>query len=803
MRRRAVLLCALLALCGVITLGLSVRAVAQSDQLIYADTLQNGWQNWSWCSTDFASKDYIHSGGNSVKITYTGGWQGFYLDHAGFGGALYADLSFWIHGGTVNGRNLLIVGLVNQHQVSSLNLNNYIEGGAVTAGAWHRVRVPLHDLKLDTQTSVTGFYIQNNTAGAQAPFYVDDITLESNAVPTTVNINVNATIPGRVVDSRLFGVNAAVWDGAFNTAATTTLLTQAANRVLRFPGGSTSDGYMWDTGKSVGNTQPWQTSFDAFAGIAKATNAQVFITANYGSGSPQYAAQWVTYSNVTKGYGFKYWEIGNEVYGSWEYDTHSSAHDPYTYALQVKDYMTKMKAADPTIKVGVVAITGEDSYANNTNHPATNPRTGQKHNGWTPVMLATLKSLGVTPDFLIHHRYAQGPGSENDTYLLQEAAGWKSDAANLRQMLTDYLGTAGANVELVSTELNSVSSSPGKQSTSLVNGLYMADCIGNLLQTEFNAAVWWDLRNGPEVHNTDPGLYGWRQYGDYGIVSPQNVAYPTYYAMKLLSHFARGGDRVAAAATDYPYVSAYAVQRVDGTLALLLLNKSATNTFAGNITIVGFTPQSAATVYAYGIPQDQAAQTGTGSPDIAQSAIANAGSSFAYNLAPYSATVLSLSATTTPPPPVLTPVYQINCGGGAVAPFAADGYDNAHLVYTNTAAVNLSTVAHPAPQAVYQSQAYSNSPLVYTFPNLTPGATYSVRLHFAELYYTGSNQRLFSASLNGQSLFTNLDLVATTGGRSVGLERDYTTTANSSGQIVLTLTPVLKSAVINGIEILK
>ncbi|MFO1512065.1 MAG: hypothetical protein U1F83_03980 [Verrucomicrobiota bacterium] len=36
-----------------------------------------------------------------------------------------------------------------------------------------------------------------------------------------------------------------------------------------------------------------------------------------------------------------------------------------------------------------------------------NPRTGQTKYGWTPVLLTTLKSLGVTPDFLVHHVYPQ------------------------------------------------------------------------------------------------------------------------------------------------------------------------------------------------------------------------------------------------------------------------------------------------------------------------------------------------------------------------------------------------------------
>ena len=145
----------------------------------------------------------------------------------------------------------------------------------------------------------------------------------------------------------------------------------------------------------------------------------------------------------------------------------------------------------------------------NTDHPVVNPRTGQTHYGWTPVLLATLKSLGVTPDFVIHHRYPQDPGSESDAGLLQSSTGWASDAANLRQMITDYVGSNGTNIELVCTENNSVSSAPGKQSTSLVNGLFKADSQAQLMQTEFNGLFWWDLRNGPETDgNLAATLYG-------------------------------------------------------------------------------------------------------------------------------------------------------------------------------------------------------------------------------------------------------------------------------------------------------
>ena len=211
-------------------------------------------------------------------------------------------------------------------------------------------------------------------------------------------------------------------------------------------------------------------------------------------------------------------------------------------------------------------VLGEDAFANYTDQPVTNPRTGQVHNGWTPVMLDTLKQLGVTPDFVVYHRYEQGPGGESDLFLLNSAASWANDAAALRQMVNDYLGPKAQRVELAVTEHNSVFSNPGKQTTSLVNGLFYADAIGNLLKTEFNAMLWWDLRNGQEAgNNNSSSLYGWRRYGDYGIVNAADPAgpadrYPTFYVNKLLKHFARGGEKVVQASSDYGSLGVYAVR---------------------------------------------------------------------------------------------------------------------------------------------------------------------------------------------------------------------------------------------------
>jgi hypothetical protein len=247
---------------------------------------------------------------------------------------------------------------------------------------------------------------------------------------------------------------------------------------------------------------------------------------------------------------------------------------------------------------------------------------------------------------------------------------WATDAADLRQQLNDYLGAAAPGVELDCTENNSVYSNPGKQTTSLVNGLFLADSVCAAMNTEFNSVMWWDLRNGQETgNNNSAGLYGWRLYGDYGVVDSADPAnpvdrYPTFYVAKLLQYFARGGDQLITASSDYSLLSVCATKRANGSLGLLVINKSATAALNANISISGATPASSGSLYTYGIPQDNATKTGTGSADVAVSSVSGLGTSFPRSFPAYSATVIAFGASA-PPPPVFQPDAQIKASGDA------------------------------------------------------------------------------------------------------------------------------------------
>jgi len=694
-------------------------AAAQDNLTLYTDNLVNGFQQWPWATVNLANTAPVHSGRYSMSVIDAGG-EVLWLEHPDFNTGPYASFSFWANGGSAGGQQLQVLGLLDD-----VSQTAYPLGTTLAANTWQEFTIPLSSLGVAGQPNCTGFQIQGTTGSAQPIFFVDDVQLVAAPAPAVVHLGVDAGRVLQTVDSRQFGLNTATWDGSLGLAQTLPLLRQAGCLALRWPGGSTSDEYHWANDPDGNAT---------FRNLATNLAAQVFTTVNYGTGTPGEAAAWVRAANQTNHCGFKYWEVGNESYGSWETDSNAVPQDPYTYATRAAAYIQQMKAADPSvpIKVGVVVVPGEDSYINNQNHAALNPRTHQTHYGWTPVMLSQLNSLGVLPDFLIYHFYWQytttnwtyyTASPDSDPLLLQVAGNpspadwsdWASAAANLRQQVTDYLGASGTNIELCVTENNSDAGAMGRQSTSLVNALYLADSTSALMKTEFRSYLWWDLHNGPETDGDfDPTIYGWRTSGDYGIADPSDNPYPTFYAEKLLQYFARPGDAVLNGTSDNLLLSAYAVRRTNGALALLVINKSMTTNLNAQIVLTNFVPWSGATKIAYGLPQDQAAATNAAASlqDLATHYFIVAGANFGYSFPP-----LSLTLFTFAPAPAVLAVPSLQGGqlqllvqGQPGTPYVIQSSPDLVSwtpIATNLLAGNMVTITHAispgSPQQFYRA----------------------------------------------------------------------------------------------------
>jgi alpha-L-arabinofuranosidase len=622
---------------------------AQAPLPLYTDHLVNAFQNWSWGTLNLANTSPVHTGADSISLSGTAWNVALSLEHPDFDTSPYASLVFWANGGPGGGQVLQAYAQVGTNSLPAVQL------GALST-TWQAFIVPLSALGAAHVTNLNRLTLQLTSYGTTATFYIDDVELTAAAAPALVHLRINADQPLRAVDSRWFGVNTAVWDNNFDTSATVALLREMGSTILRFPGGSLSDDYHWASNTSDSNTWHWATGFPNFVHVATNVGAQAFVTVNYGTGTPDEAAAWVRSSNLTNHYGFKYWEIGNEVYGTWETDTNIPPNDGYTYATRSAAYLQQMKAVDPTIKIGIVVTPGEDSSVNgNTTHPATNLLTGEIHYGWTPVLLSTLRRLGVTPDFAVYHRYpeytsaGQVNGSDSDPLLLQSSTGWAVDAADLRAQISGYFGPRGTNIELVCTENNSDAGAQGRQSTSLVNGLYYADSLAHVMQTEFNAFVWWDLRNGTDASGTfDPTLYGWRTNGDLGMIGGLATRYPPFYAAKLMRIFAGPGDTILGASSDYLLLSAYAARHANGSLSVLVLNKDTSSSFNAQLDLTGFSPSpSVAEIKSYGIPQDETTRTNgpAAGQDIATSTFQGASDSFDYTFPPLSMTLFTLAPT--------------------------------------------------------------------------------------------------------------------------------------------------------------
>lgn len=128
-------------------------------------------------------------------------------------------------------------------------------------------------------------------------------------------------------------------------------------------------------------------------------------------------------------------------------------------------------------------------------------------------------------------------------------------------------------------------------------------------------------------------------------------------------------------------------------------------------------------------------------------------------------------------------VIRIDAGGPAIGSWSADMDFSASQTATTNAAIVTTLVSNPAPQAVYQSERYGD--FTYTIPNLTPGLSYPVNLHFAEIHWNAPHEREFKVLINGGQVLTNFDIFAEAGGMNIAITRQFQAVASTSGTITI------------------
>jgi hypothetical protein len=281
------------------------------------------------------------------------------------------------------------------------------------------------------------------------------------------------------------------------------------------------------------------TELDSAIGYAHAIGAepllQVPLLADTAGDTPTAttAANMVTYANITRGYGLKYFSIGNEpdLYPSQELGFES--YSAQSFCQSVNEYSLAMRAVDPSIQ-----LIGPDlSWKYQT-----------PDNDWlTPI----LQGCGEHFDIISVHRYRLEPGDTTIARVKADAALFRSEIGALRAKLQSAgladrpLAITETNVTWT-TEGSALDASPG----TLAAGLWLADAYGVAIEQGLWTLGYW---SGVEGH-------------PLGLLSEQRDKRATYHTLDLLAQhlgLAPGdpeGARALLATSDAPDIHAYATR---------------------------------------------------------------------------------------------------------------------------------------------------------------------------------------------------------------------------------------------------
>ncbi len=120
--------------------------------------------------------------------------------------------------------------------------------------------------------------------------------------------------------------------------------------------------------------------------------------------------------------------------------------------------------------------------------------------------------------------------------------------------------------------------------------------------------------------------------------------------------------------------------------------------------------------------------------------------------------------------------------------------------YTVATAIDRTGASGAAPLAVYQQQ-YYNDPLSFLFTALHAGASYRLRLHFAETYFPAVGGRRINIAVNSQTVNADFDAGWAAGAVNRAVAPEFTVTADGLGQIAVLLTGVNQIPLLAALEV--
>jgi cellulose binding protein with CBM2 domain len=371
------------------------------------------------------------------------------------------------------------------------------------------------------------------------------------------------------------GVNTAAWDTNYLDAPIAASLSSAGLGLIRYPGGSFADEYLWQPNTENGTVQPvdfahYSTQTDAVTG------GQKFVTINYGSDTPQSAAAWVKQS-ATAGQGVTLWEIGNEEYGSWETDNHSSPHTASSYATNALSYMQAMKAVNPSAQICY-------DYAMDGNlAPGAGVDGFQTWN--STILQADAADINCAD---VHWYPINGLPTESVQSIMELIDNIPPAAAEVHSALSTY--DPGAYFVVGETNMSQTANAWNEQP---VGALFAAANALEWLSFGAQSVDWWDVHNYGSP-TADFGMFSSATNGEPAMDTP----YPPYYGYQLASKLAVKGAKVGTLAVSTPNIYGYFSNLPGGSYAVMLVNANPSSGYTISTSSLGLT-SSTGTAYTY------------------------------------------------------------------------------------------------------------------------------------------------------------------------------------------------------------
>jgi len=446
-----------------------------------------------------------------------------------------------------------------------------------------------------------GFFLDNWQAKTWVTPSSVAVTKPSSSGAITITVDLSKEITK--VSNYIYGNNTNPFMGQISTDATLMgNITTLSPNILRFPGGSLSDVYFWnqssqapadapaqlldDNGNASAagywfgnNTQPFTMTVDDYYTVLQQSGATGLITINYGyarygtSANPvaaaaHLAADWVRYDKGRT----TYWEVGNEIYGTWEAgyridptlnkDGQVQIQDGTTYGKHFQIFADSMRAAatevgNTTIKIGVVLDGANDQNG------ASN---GQVSNWNANVLAAENNSADF---FVVHNYYTPYDVNSTPDVILGSA---DPGTTQMMSWLKSSASAAGATQKPVAMDEYNIQSTGSAQMVSNIAGLHEVLVLGQVLTNQISMTARWDLANGWD-NGDDMGMFSNsapNESAEPGVAAwnPRPAFYYQYYFQHMI-----GDHLVSTTSSNSGAVEAYGSSWSSGEAGVILVNK--------------------------------------------------------------------------------------------------------------------------------------------------------------------------------------------------------------------------------------